>query len=56
MGAYRFVHRLLHNLLPQGVTFTHTSREESASPATGSATVHELEQQQLIEAAFDRLE
>jgi 2-oxoglutarate decarboxylase len=55
MGAYRFVHRLLHSKLPEGVAFSHASREESASPATGSATFHELEQQQLLEQAFQDL-
>jgi 2-oxoglutarate dehydrogenase complex dehydrogenase (E1) component-like enzyme len=55
MGAYRFVHRLLHSKLPESVTFSHASREESASPATGSATIHELEQQQLLQQAFEGL-
>jgi 2-oxoglutarate decarboxylase len=52
MGAYYFVHRHLHRLLPEGVRFDHVSRPESASPATGSATVHELEQRELLEEAF----
>jgi 2-oxoglutarate decarboxylase len=53
MGAYHFVHRLLHRALPDGITLTHVARPESGSPATGSATVHEREQQALVEAAFE---
>jgi multifunctional 2-oxoglutarate metabolism enzyme len=52
MGAYRFAHWRLHSKLPDGVAFNHVSREESGSPATGSATVHDLEQKALIKAAF----
>jgi 2-oxoglutarate dehydrogenase complex dehydrogenase (E1) component-like enzyme len=57
MGAYVFIHFQLHSFrLPQGVRFGHVSREESASPATGSATVHEREQQDLLKRAFEGLE
>jgi len=52
MGPYPFVHERLHSLLPDGIRFSHVAREESASPATGSATIHDLEQRELIEAAF----
>ncbi|HXF57341.1 MAG TPA: multifunctional oxoglutarate decarboxylase/oxoglutarate dehydrogenase thiamine pyrophosphate-binding subunit/dihydrolipoyllysine-residue succinyltransferase subunit, partial [Actinomycetota bacterium] len=55
MGAYSFVHRHLHRLLPEGVAFDHVSRPESSSPATGSATLHELEQRELLRAAFEGL-
>ena len=48
MGGYRFVHWRLHRALPEGVRFSHVARVESGSPATGSATVHELEQQDLL--------
>jgi 2-oxoglutarate dehydrogenase complex dehydrogenase (E1) component-like enzyme len=57
MGAYVFIHLQLHSFrLPEGVRFGHVSREESASPATGSATVHEREQQDLMKRAFQGLE
>jgi 2-oxoglutarate dehydrogenase E1 component len=57
MGAYVFVHFQLHSFrLPEGVRFGHVSRAESASPATGSATVHEREQQDLLKGAFEGLE
>ena len=55
MGAYGFVHAQLHHrgVLPEGVRFGHVAREESGSPASGSATVHEREQGRLLERAFD---
>ena len=53
MGAYGFIHAQLHSFrLPEGVEFRHVGRDESASPATGSATVHEREQQKLLDQAF----
>ena len=52
MGGWWFMfHRLSQNL-PAGVKLTHAARYESASPATGSVTVHEQEQRELIERAF----
>jgi 2-oxoglutarate dehydrogenase complex dehydrogenase (E1) component-like enzyme len=38
--------------LPSGVKLSLAARHESASPATGSLTVHEQEQRELIEKAF----
>ncbi|MDP8955566.1 MAG: multifunctional oxoglutarate decarboxylase/oxoglutarate dehydrogenase thiamine pyrophosphate-binding subunit/dihydrolipoyllysine-residue succinyltransferase subunit [Actinomycetota bacterium] len=55
MGAYRFVHWWLHRVLPDGVAFTHVSRVESGSPASGSATLHGAEQDQLLASAFEGL-
>jgi 2-oxoglutarate decarboxylase len=55
MGAYRFVHWRLGPELPEELTFSHVARDESGSPATGSATVHEQEQQALLRAAFEGL-
>ena len=55
MGAYRFVHWWLHRALPEDVGFSHVAREESGSPASGSATVHEREQAEILEAAFEGL-
>ena len=54
MGSYAFVHAQLHHkgALPDGVRFGHVARPESASPATGSATIHEREQRELIDRAF----
>ena len=52
MGAYGFVHARLHRILRDRWTFHHVARDPSASPATGSATVHDAEQARLLAAAF----
>jgi len=53
MGPWSFVHGRLHRLLGEGdVRLRHVARAESASPATGSATVHEAEQADLMDRAF----
>ncbi|MDQ1660514.1 MAG: multifunctional 2-oxoglutarate metabolism enzyme, partial [Blastococcus sp.] len=38
--------------LPKGHTLRRVSRRASASPAVGSAKVHEVEQRQLVAEAF----
>jgi hypothetical protein len=38
--------------LPDRLTLDYIARPESASPATGSARVHEQEQQEMIDRAF----
>ncbi len=53
MGAWYFVRRVVHDRL--GVDLKGVTRDESASPATGSLTVHQQEQSQLIDRAFDGL-
>jgi 2-oxoglutarate dehydrogenase E1 component/2-oxoglutarate decarboxylase len=56
MGAYHFVHWWLHHRhLPERVAFRHVARPESGSPASGSATVHELEQADLVARTFEGL-
>ncbi len=55
MGAWLFVHGRLHSLLRDTHRLRHVSRQESASPATGSHKVHELEQRGLLVAALDGL-
>jgi multifunctional 2-oxoglutarate metabolism enzyme len=52
MGAWSFVHGRLHRLLRDRFTLAHVSRAESASPATGSAALHALEQEDLLRRAF----
>ncbi len=52
MGAWPFVHERLHHRLPPGVDLRLVSRPPSASPATGSQTVHQHEQEQLVERVF----
>ena len=48
MGAWNFVHGRLHRLLRDTHTLRHVSRAESASPASGSAALHRLEQDDLL--------
>jgi 2-oxoglutarate decarboxylase len=55
MGADHFVHARLHSMLPEDVSLSHAARDESGAPATGSASIHEAEQEDLIEAAFEGL-
>ncbi len=53
MGPWPFIHGRLHRLLRDGgVRLRHVARAESASPATGSASVHEAEQADLLDRAF----
>ncbi|MFL5798629.1 MAG: multifunctional oxoglutarate decarboxylase/oxoglutarate dehydrogenase thiamine pyrophosphate-binding subunit/dihydrolipoyllysine-residue succinyltransferase subunit [Actinomycetota bacterium] len=51
MGAWYYVRRVVHDRL--GVDLHGVTREESASPATGSLRVHQQEQSQLIDRAFE---
>jgi 2-oxoglutarate decarboxylase len=48
MGAWNFVHQRLHKMLRNSHILRHVSRAESASPATGSAALHRLEQDDLL--------
>ncbi|MBV9283092.1 MAG: multifunctional oxoglutarate decarboxylase/oxoglutarate dehydrogenase thiamine pyrophosphate-binding subunit/dihydrolipoyllysine-residue succinyltransferase subunit, partial [Acidimicrobiia bacterium] len=48
MGPWSFVHSRLHRLLRDDFTLKHVSRVESASPAAGSATVHQQELAELL--------
>ncbi len=52
MGAWSFAHGRLHRLFRERFTLSHVSRAESASPATGSAALHLLEQEDLLRRAF----
>jgi 2-oxoglutarate dehydrogenase E1 component len=51
MGGWRFVEPRLKSM---GFPFQYVGRDESASPATGSHRVHEVEQRRLVDAAFSR--
>jgi len=55
MGAWGFVYGKLARKLWGSRKFTLASRRESASPATGSPTIHAQEQEQLIDDAFEGL-
>jgi 2-oxoglutarate dehydrogenase E1 component len=55
MGAWRFVREMLDPLLaPGNRQLRYAGREESASPATGSAKRHQQEQIAVVEAALSR--
>ena len=52
MGAWRFVADHLHRVLGPDVALGHVARDESGSPASGSQTVHDREQDDLLAAAL----
>jgi 2-oxoglutarate dehydrogenase E1 component len=52
MGAYTFIYLKYGDLLSRDWRFDKIGRPESATPATGSAASHKLEQKRLIEEAF----
>ncbi|MPZ87203.1 MAG: multifunctional oxoglutarate decarboxylase/oxoglutarate dehydrogenase thiamine pyrophosphate-binding subunit/dihydrolipoyllysine-residue succinyltransferase subunit [Nitriliruptorales bacterium] len=52
MGAWPFLHGLLHRLLRDRYQLRHIARAESGSPATGSATIHEQERGDLLDRAL----
>ena len=55
MGAWHFMHFHLTDRLPNDIELAVSSRAESASPATGSQTIHQQEQEELIRNAFEGL-
>jgi 2-oxoglutarate decarboxylase len=52
MGPWSFVHGRLHRILREDFELRHVSRVESASPATGVAALHQMEQEDLLARAF----
>jgi 2-oxoglutarate dehydrogenase complex dehydrogenase (E1) component-like enzyme len=52
-GAWPFMALHLPEVLAPGQTLRRVSRKASASPASGSAKVHEVEQATLVKAAFE---
>jgi 2-oxoglutarate decarboxylase len=52
MGAWDFVRDRLGGAATDGRTFAHVARPPSASPATGSHTLHELEQADILQRAL----
>ncbi len=53
MGAWPYLRMRFLDKLPDGRPFSGVFRQASASPATGSAGSHKMEQQQLIDKAFE---
>ncbi|HEV7701728.1 MAG TPA: multifunctional oxoglutarate decarboxylase/oxoglutarate dehydrogenase thiamine pyrophosphate-binding subunit/dihydrolipoyllysine-residue succinyltransferase subunit [Pyrinomonadaceae bacterium] len=48
MGGWTFVQPRVEAILPAGATLRYIGRAASASPATGSYTIHNLEQEKLV--------
>ena len=53
MGAWNYVRPLLRELLQDRLPLHYVGRPESSSPAEGSSTLYRINQQSLIEQAFD---
>jgi multifunctional 2-oxoglutarate metabolism enzyme len=53
MGAWPFVRHRLPETLPFGKAVRYVGRPESASPATGSARTHRMEQAALLDSALN---
>ncbi len=52
MGAWPFAHERLHRLVRDRYALRHVSRPESASPATGSGALHNIEHDDLMVRAL----
>ena len=52
MGGWTFVADRLRGLLEEGVELRYVGRSASASPATGSYAIHELEQKAIVDEAM----
>jgi 2-oxoglutarate dehydrogenase E1 component len=53
MGAWNYVRPHLRQIVEDRLTLHYVGRPESSSPAEGSTTVYRINQQSLIEQAFD---
>ncbi|MGE5497668.1 MAG: multifunctional oxoglutarate decarboxylase/oxoglutarate dehydrogenase thiamine pyrophosphate-binding subunit/dihydrolipoyllysine-residue succinyltransferase subunit, partial [Syntrophothermus sp.] len=53
MGAWSFVSWKFNELLKDGMRLSYSGRPESASPASGSLKIHQKEQEELINLAFN---
>ncbi len=49
MGGWTFVEPRLREIMPEGTSLRYVGRTASASPATGSYAIHELEQKQIVD-------
>ena len=52
MGGWHFVEARLRTIKPDNVELRYVGRSASASPATGSYAIHELEQKQIVDEAL----
>ncbi len=55
MGPWQFMFHRAHPIMESGYSLRVVARVESGSPATGSAKIHEQEQQQLLDHTFKGL-
>jgi 2-oxoglutarate dehydrogenase E1 component len=53
MGGWTFVEPRLQQILPTNATLKYVGRAASASPATGSYAIHNLEQEKLVSEALN---
>ncbi|HEX8287042.1 MAG TPA: multifunctional oxoglutarate decarboxylase/oxoglutarate dehydrogenase thiamine pyrophosphate-binding subunit/dihydrolipoyllysine-residue succinyltransferase subunit [Pyrinomonadaceae bacterium] len=52
MGGWFFVQNRISEILPENIELKYVGREASASPATGSYAIHELEQKQIVDQSL----
>jgi multifunctional 2-oxoglutarate metabolism enzyme len=52
MGGWTFVQPRLGEVVPDGIELQYVGRAASASPATGSYAIHELEQKQIVDRSL----
>jgi 2-oxoglutarate dehydrogenase E1 component len=52
MGGWTFVEQRMRDIMPEDRTLRYVGRAASASPATGSYKIHELEQKQLVDRSL----
>jgi 2-oxoglutarate dehydrogenase E1 component len=55
MGGWTFVEPLLREIKPDAIPLRCVARDHSAAPATGSYSIHGLEQKLLLESTFAKL-
>jgi 2-oxoglutarate dehydrogenase E1 component len=52
MGGWTFVEPRLRAIKPEAISLRYVGRAASASPATGSYAIHELEQKQIVDRSL----
>ena len=52
MGGWTFVEKRIRDIKPEHLTLRYVGRVASASPATGSYAIHELEQKAIVETSL----
>ena len=54
MGGWSFVEPRIEQIIPESSRFIYVGRDASPSPATGSYTIHGLEQKRIVDEALGR--